>query len=118
MVFRHLKKRHLLFMETIMLSWKFLRPITLVRAPMFLVIFMICDFKKLLYCLSINMYTYRIRRFLLVHYVTSDNDFRHYYLCKHLDPLSSMTFFMNPVYFHFSPFNFLHNDILPMILPV
>ena len=40
MVFRHLKKRHLLFMETIMLSWKFLRPITLVRAPMFLVITM------------------------------------------------------------------------------
>ena len=37
MIFRHLKKRHLLFMETIMLSWKFLRPITLVRAPMFLV---------------------------------------------------------------------------------
>ena len=37
MVFRHLKKRHLLFMETIILSWKFLRPITLVRAPMFLV---------------------------------------------------------------------------------
>ena len=39
MVFRHLKKRHLLFMETIMLSWKFLRPISLVRAPMFLVYF-------------------------------------------------------------------------------
>ena len=38
MVFKTLeKKRHLLFMETIMLSWKFLRPITLVRAPMFLV---------------------------------------------------------------------------------
>ena len=31
--FRHLK----MFMETMMLSWKFLRPITLVRAPMFLV---------------------------------------------------------------------------------
>ena len=25
-------------METMMLSWKFLRPITLVRAPMFLVV--------------------------------------------------------------------------------
>ena len=37
MVFRHLKTRHLLFMESIVLSWKFLRPITLVRAPMFLV---------------------------------------------------------------------------------
>ena len=39
MVFRHLKKASF-FKETIMLSWKFLRPITLVRASMFLVQFL------------------------------------------------------------------------------